>query len=183
MERKSMFGMKAWAPALVLAAVLVVVVASVGFGQGATSRVSFANDVVPMFVASCTSCHGGESPSASLNLETNAYDNLVGVYSTRGAPDDVRQGRRSGQQLPRAQAPGHARGRGRPRPADAARTWSRGPMSRWSSSFAGLARERSTTKPQESPSQRERASNATADAAAPAAHPSTIFPPTATTRP
>lgn len=86
MERKSMFGMKAWAPALVLAAVLVVVVASVGFGQGATSRVSFANDVVPMFVASCTSCHGGESPSASLNLETNAYDNLVGVYSTRVEP-------------------------------------------------------------------------------------------------
>lgn len=89
--------MKMWAPALVLVAGLVVAVASVGFGQQAT-EVSFSNDIVPMFVASCTACHTGETArqgSSGLNLEPGfAYGDLVSVLSrqvpemARVMPDD-----------------------------------------------------------------------------------------------
>lgn len=76
---------KTWAPATVLVAMLVVALASVGFGQGAETTVSFANDIVPMFVASCTSCHTGEAArtgSANLNLDPEfAYGDLIRVMS------------------------------------------------------------------------------------------------------
>lgn len=51
----------------------------------AQSTVSFSQDIIPMFVESCTRCHGGEeatSGSASLNLDAPfAYDNLVNVLA------------------------------------------------------------------------------------------------------
>lgn len=42
---------------------------------------SFINDVQPMFDADCAVCHGGSSPSQGLDLETDAYDDIVNVAS------------------------------------------------------------------------------------------------------
>src|SRR5690625_3662048 len=65
-------------PGYVAAAVTFVMVfaAALAFVSGnntvtAQSTVSFSQDIVPMFVESCTACHGGEeasSGSAGLNL-------------------------------------------------------------------------------------------------------------------
>lgn len=69
---------------------VMVVAAALAFVSGnntvtAQSTVSFSQDIVPMFVESCTACHGGEeatSGSAGLNLEGPfAYDNLVNVLA------------------------------------------------------------------------------------------------------
>lgn len=51
----------------------------------AATGVSFSMDIVPLFVETCTVCHGGETASdgsAGLNLGAEfAYDNLVGVQA------------------------------------------------------------------------------------------------------
>ncbi len=40
--------------------------------------VSFSGHIQPIFNAYCTSCHGGASPSANLNLDASvAYQNLM----------------------------------------------------------------------------------------------------------
>jgi hypothetical protein len=40
-----------------------------------TVKVSFKNEIVPVFQNKCISCHGTSSPI--LNLQTNVYQNLV----------------------------------------------------------------------------------------------------------
>ncbi|MFS8581679.1 MAG: hypothetical protein FWJ61_02435 [Limnochordales bacterium] len=77
---------KIWIPAAALVAILVVVIGVVGFGQETSATVSFSNDIMPMFLASCAACHDSEDPSADLNLETNVWENIVGVESTRVEP-------------------------------------------------------------------------------------------------
>lgn len=119
---------KTWTPAVVLVAMLVVAIASVGFSQSAEPTVSFSEDIVPMFVASCTSCHTGEAArtgSSNLNLSPEyAYGDLIRVMSNHvpemarvmpGDPDNSYlvhklQGTQSevggrGQQMPRGQDP------------------------------------------------------------------------------
>jgi hypothetical protein len=44
---------KIWIPAAALVAILVVVIGVVGFGQETSATVSFSNDIMPMFLASC----------------------------------------------------------------------------------------------------------------------------------
>lgn len=67
--------------------VVMIGVAAMAFVGGihtvtATTTVSFSTDIVPMFAKTCTLCHGGESPSAGLNLEASeAYGALVGVQA------------------------------------------------------------------------------------------------------
>jgi len=83
-------------PALAVAFVLVAA-AALAFVSGnntvtAQSTVSFSQDIIPMFVESCTACHGGDeatSGSAGLNLEAPfAYDNLVGVQARPYAEEE-----------------------------------------------------------------------------------------------
>lgn len=77
-------------------AVTFVIIAVAGFAFVASNNtataatpVSFSEDIVPMFVESCTACHGGENPSAGLNLEAAyAYDELVGVQARPFRPEE-----------------------------------------------------------------------------------------------
>lgn len=71
----------------IVTVVAFIVIAAAGFaffasnkGEATEAPVSFSMDIVPMFVESCTACHGGENPSAQTNLEAEyAYDELVNV--------------------------------------------------------------------------------------------------------
>jgi hypothetical protein len=49
--------------------------------------ISFINEVQPIFTASCavSGCHSGTTPSAGLNLGTNAYSRIVNVSSGQRA--------------------------------------------------------------------------------------------------
>jgi hypothetical protein len=48
-----------------------------GSGSDGGSGISFASKVQPIFNAYCTGCHAGSAPAGGLNLQTNAYSNLV----------------------------------------------------------------------------------------------------------
>jgi cytochrome c5 len=41
----------------------------------------FTSEVQPIFNTRCTSCHYGSSPSAGLDLNVDAWDDIVGVES------------------------------------------------------------------------------------------------------
>jgi hypothetical protein len=52
------------------------------FGNPVTDVPDFTSEVQPIFNTRCTSCHYGSSPSAGLDLNVDAWDDIVGVEST-----------------------------------------------------------------------------------------------------
>jgi len=52
------------------------------FDNPVTDVPDFIAEVQPIFNTRCTGCHLGGSPAAGLDLNVNAYDDIVGVTST-----------------------------------------------------------------------------------------------------
>jgi hypothetical protein len=59
--------------------------------DSASTPVSLATDIQPIFTASCTPCHVGGGSSASLTLDS-AYSTLVGVPSSESPLNRVEEG-------------------------------------------------------------------------------------------